>query len=155
MGYQIAGRVNPKQDLTKVPGESNFARSIRQIFKDHRPRRVIETGTYHGNGTTAIIAAAVAESCDEDAAFFSIEVNPRFYQRAVQNLARQNLSVALLNGLSVPRRLLPSIAQIEQQYVHEVEDDGIFVDHEEADRAARYYSETDFPTPTTTCWASV
>jgi hypothetical protein len=54
------------------------------------------------------------------------------------------LSVELLNGLSVPRRLLPTIQQIEDQLVRNVEDDGLIVDHEENDRAQLYYRETDF-----------
>jgi cephalosporin hydroxylase len=145
MGYRIAGRVDPKKDLTKVPDESQFARSIRQLFRQIRPRRVIETGTYHGNGSTAVIASALQQYGSENASFYSIEVNPKFHQWAISNLAKRGLSVAVLNGLSVPRRMLPTIQQIERQYVTDVEADDVFVDHEEADRAIRYFSETDFP----------
>jgi len=145
MGYRIAGRVNSRKDLTEVPGESQFARSIGRLFRQIHPTKVIETGTYQGNGSTAVIASALRKHGGEGAVFYSIEINPRFYQRAVANLAKRDLQVAVLNGLSVPRRLLPSIHQIERRYVTEVEADGIFVDHEEIDRAAKYFAETDFP----------
>jgi hypothetical protein len=145
MGYRIAGRVNPKKDLTKVTGESQFAAMIRQLFRRTRPSRVIETGTYHGNGSTPVIAAALREFGGPGATFCSIEVNPKFHQRAVANLASQGHRVTVRNGLSVPRALLPTVEQIEQRYVRGVEADGIFVDHEETDRATKYFSETDFP----------
>lgn len=145
MGYRIAGQVSPKQNLTGVATESQFARCVRHLFAQTRPRRIIETGTYHGTGTTAIIASALREAMIDDAVFFSIEVNPHNFRKALSNLARQSLVVSVLNGLSVPRCLLPSMEQIEQYYVHNVETDGIFVDHEEARRAMLYHQETDYP----------
>lgn len=145
MGYRIAGHFSPKHNLTGVATESHFGRCVRQLFSQIRPRRVIETGTYHGTGTTTIIASALRDSGIDDAVFFSIEVNPHNYRKALANLAKQNLSVSVLNGLSVPRHLLPSMGQIEQHYVREVEADGIFVDHEEAQRAMLYHKETDHP----------
>ena len=145
MGYRIAGQVNPRQDLTKVSGDSQFARCINHLFENNRPRRVIETGTYHATGTTTIIANALVESGSPDATFYSIEVNPRLYEKAVENVSRRGLPVSVLHGLSVPRSLLPTAEQISQQYVGAIEAEGIFVDHEESDRAARYHAETDFP----------
>jgi hypothetical protein len=145
MGYRIAGHVNPRQDLTKVAGESQFARCIGHLFENVHPKRIIETGTYHGTGTTTIIANALLESGAEEATFYSIEVNPKLYQKALENMARRDLPVKVLHGLSVPRRLLPTVQQISEQYVRLVEAEGIFVDHEESDRAARYFAETDFP----------
>jgi cephalosporin hydroxylase len=145
MGYRIAGHVSLKQNLTGVATESHLARCVRQLFAQVRPRRVIETGTYHGTGSTTIIASALRDAGIGDATFFSIEVNPHNYRKSLANLAKQNLAVSVLNGLSVPRQLLPSREQIEQHYVREVEADGIFVDHEEAQRAMLYHKETDYP----------
>jgi hypothetical protein len=145
MGYRIAGQVSPKQNLTGVATESQFARCVSHLFAQTRPKRIIETGTYHGTGTTAIIASALRDAAIDDAIFFSIEVNPHNFRKALANLAKQNLVVSVLNGLSVPRRLLPSIEEIEQHYVREVETDGIFVDHDEAQRAMLYHKETDYP----------
>ena len=52
MGYRIAGHVSPKLNLTGVATESHFARCVRQLFANVRPRRIVETGTYHGTGST-------------------------------------------------------------------------------------------------------
>ena len=125
--------------------ESHFARVIRQLFLDARPRRVIETGTYHGTGTTAVIAAALKDAQVENAVFHSIEINPEHCRRARANLAQRGYAVNVINGLSVPRRLLPTPQQIVEQCVHHVQADGLFVDHEESDRARLYHRETDFP----------
>jgi len=143
--YRIAGRMS-NQDLTVVGAQSQFARSIRRVFEQIRPRRIIETGTYRGQGTTTAIATALRELELSDAIFHTIEVNPRHYQRAAENLARAGFTnVRQHNGLSVPRALLPSIEQIDESLVKRVEADQLVVDHEEADRAKLYYGETDFP----------
>jgi hypothetical protein len=142
--YRIAGRMS-SEDLTRVDFDSHFARSIRWVIGHIRPGRVIETGTYHGTGTTAVIAASLRDAGLDDARFYSIEVNPRNVVRARENLARRGLAVEILNGLSVPRALLPTLEQIEQSLVKSVLADGLVVDHEETDRARMYFNETDFP----------
>lgn len=142
-GYRIAGRMSDR-DLTLIDTQSAFAGAIRTLFAQIRPRRIIETGTYLGTGTTTIIASALRELGIDDARFLSIEVNPRHLNKARANLATAGLSVELLHGLSVPRRLLPSIQQIERELVKTVLADGLIVDHEEADRARLYFNETNF-----------
>jgi hypothetical protein len=142
--YQIAGRLS-NADLTRIETASHFARCLGDLFAKFRPRRVVETGTYLGTGTTMIIARALQQWGPEDASFYSIEVNPVHAQKAEANLARAGLSVNILNGLSVPRALLPSLERIEQLFVKSVIANGIVVDHEEADRARLYHRETDFP----------
>jgi hypothetical protein len=142
-GYQIAGRMS-KKDLTLVETESQFGRAVNDLFARVHPRRVIETGTYWGTGTTTIIAKALRDLGIEDAEFISIEVNPRNLDRAAANLAKAGLVVELVNGLSVPRILLPDLNRIEQDLVRNVLADGLVVDHEEQDRARLYFKETDF-----------
>ena len=144
LAYKIAGRMSPK-DLTRVDTTSHFARCVHETFAKIRPRRVIETGTYLGTGTTMVIARAIRDLRLDTALFYSIEVNPMHVQRARQNLSRAGLGVEILHGLSVPRALLPTLAQIQQTYVNNVVAEGIVVDHEEADRANLYHRETDFP----------
>ncbi|HVT89395.1 MAG TPA: hypothetical protein VHD56_11125 [Tepidisphaeraceae bacterium] len=141
--YLIAGRMSNK-DLTRIDTQGQFARSIQSLFEKIRPRKIIETGTYRGTGTTAVIANALRELEIDDARFLSIEINPRHLAIARDNLAKAGLSVELLHGLSVPRSLLPSIEQIEQDLVKQVMADGLIVDHEEADRARLYYNETNY-----------
>ena len=145
---KVAADYNHKADLTQIDSESEFARAIRRVFKDHRPRRIVETGTYLGEGTTRVIASSLREESMADACFHSIEINPKHLARARENLSRQGLEsrVNLHLGLSVPRRLLPSMAEIEQRTVRGIEEDDLFVDHRELERAALYYKETDYGT---------
>ena len=142
--YRIAGRLSSK-DLTLVGTESQFARSIRELFTRIRPRRVIETGTYFGTGTTTVIASTLRDLEIDDARFVSIEINPRHYARAQANLERAGLNVELLHGLSVPRLALPTREQIERELIQNVMGNDLVVDHEEADRVRLYFGETDFP----------
>ena len=145
-GYRIAGRMS-SADLTVVGAQSQFARAIRAVFEQARPRRIIETGTYRGEGTTTAIAAALRDLELDDAAFHSIEVNPQHLDRASDNLIRAGLRdrVRLHNGLSVPRALLPTVRQIDEALVRNVEADQLVVDHEPETRARLYFAETDFP----------
>jgi FkbM family methyltransferase len=143
---KIAGDYAHHQDLTQIDGESEFARAIRNIFQTHRPRRIIETGTYLGTGTTRVIAGALRELGETGAVFHSIEINPAHFSHAVVNLRAAGLDsfVRLLRGLSVPRALLPTLAQIEERTVRRPEYNDIFVDHQEAERARLYFAETNF-----------
>src|SRR3954471_12479877 len=89
--YRIAGRMS-KDDLTVVGAQSQFASAIRDFFEQVRPRRIIETGTYRGQGTTTAIATALRDLGLHDAVFHSIEVNPKHFQRAAENLANAGLT---------------------------------------------------------------
>ncbi len=145
-GTKVAGDYDTGQNLTKVATKSEFARCIRDLFGNIKPRKIIETGTYHGEGTTQVIASAIKELGINEAKFFSLECNPDNYAQAVNNLNKNNLLllVNLLNGLSTPRKCLPTIQEIENQHVKNIEYDNIFVDHKEHERALLYFKETDF-----------
>ena len=143
---KIAGEVATKADLTQIDAKSAFAQAIRKLFAELRPQKIIETGTYLGTGTTQVIAEAIRDLGLKGTTFHSIEVKPQHHQAAQKNLARHGLAkfVTLHHGLSVPRRLLPTLAQIEQQTVRHVEGDDLFIDHQEHERAALYFKETEF-----------
>jgi ADP-heptose:LPS heptosyltransferase/predicted O-methyltransferase YrrM/glycosyltransferase involved in cell wall biosynthesis len=143
---KIAGEVKSDHDLTAVGSESEFSRSIGQLFEKIRPQKLIETGTYLGTGTTRTIANALKELGCDGAVFFSIEVNPRHLSQAYANLEADGLMsrVRLCHGLSVPRSILPSIEEIEAATVRNIQSEEIFVDHQEHERAALYYRETCF-----------
>ena len=148
-GIKIAGEFAMDQDLTKVATESDFARSIRELFGSIKPRKIIETGTYHGEGTTRVITSTLRELGLDGSAFFSIECNPGNYARAVENLRQSGLLpfVRVLNGLSTPRRDLPTYQEIESRFVRDLGNSGfddIFIDHQEHERALLYFQETDF-----------
>ncbi|HTY38565.1 MAG TPA: glycosyltransferase family 9 protein, partial [Bacteroidota bacterium] len=142
----VASDVVGHHDLTAVHDESQFADAIKEVFSELRPKWVLETGTYLGEGTTRVIAATLHDLGLKSTTFCSIEVNPAHYELALQNLAARNLlgSVKLLRGLSVPRSILPTLEEIEKQCVRDVEYDDIVVDHREQERALLYYKETDF-----------
>lgn len=143
--YRIAAHAAPR-DLTTIDADSAFGTAIRELFREIRPMTVVETGAYFGNGTTRVIGESLNALGMADAArFYSIEVNPKHAARAMQNIERLNLPCRLLTGLSVPRSALPTIEQIESAYVRGVEAEGLWVDHEEHDRASGYHRETDFP----------
>jgi ADP-heptose:LPS heptosyltransferase/predicted O-methyltransferase YrrM len=144
----VAGEFAQSQEtnLTSIDRNSEFARNIRDVFVKIRPKRVIETGTFHGNGTTRIIASSLRELGLEDSRFLSIECNSENLALAVTNLAAHGLSelVELIHGLSVPRHLLPAMDVIREKLVYGIAGEGIYVDHDEAVRTARYYAETHF-----------
>ncbi len=142
---------NPKNIITdyvengiKVELKSQFSAKINELFKKIRPKKIIETGTYLGTGTTTIIAKALRRLKIEDALFFTIEVNPRHYQQAKIYFLSNNLKVKALNGLSSPRALLPNRQQIAQKTLLKNGSADIFVDHSEEKRVELYYNETNF-----------
>jgi len=144
---RIAGEQNTSQNLMAVGTESGFADAINRLFAKIRPGKIIETGTYMGTGTTAAIASSLRRLGITDARFYTIEVNPEHYKQAAANLAKAGHNVTVLNGLSIPRRLLPTLEQIEEKCVRNIEFDDIFVDHKENERAGLYYTETNFDVP--------
>jgi len=126
-----------------IQENSAFAEAIGQVIREYRPKKILETGTYLGQGTTAVIAEAMKQN-GIDGTFFTIEVNPRYHAQAKAYLESRGYPVQALCGLSIPRRLLPSCEQI-QQATTAVQDESLFVDHPEPVRVQRYYQETDFP----------
>ncbi|HOK65214.1 MAG TPA: glycosyltransferase [Anaerohalosphaeraceae bacterium] len=127
-----------------VKDGSAFAEAIARVFLERRPRKIIETGTYLGRGTTTILAEAMRRSGIEGT-FFTIEVNPNYYAQAKAYLESRGYPVKPLCGLSIPRRLLPARDQIQAYVSQTAGGESIFVDHPEPVRAERYYQETDFP----------
>ncbi|MCJ7729058.1 MAG: glycosyltransferase, partial [Sedimentisphaerales bacterium] len=132
-------------DGTNVDPHSSFGEKIKELFARITPQKIIETGTYLGTGTTTIIANAIKKLGIRDTVFCTIEVNPEYYARAKKYFSENNIEVYALNGLSVPRSMLPSREEIASKTITGVEYDGIFVDHREENMAEFYYKETDFP----------
>ncbi|MCL5030012.1 MAG: glycosyltransferase [Bacteroidetes bacterium] len=145
-GIKVAGEFEKDKSLTQIDSVSEFANGIKKVIKRIKPTKIIETGTFHGTGTTKIIAEALKENGLVNTKFFSIEVNKDNYNEAKKNIEMSSLNdfVSLLNGLSLPREILPSIEEIERSTVKEIEFDNVFVDHKESERAKLYYNETNF-----------
>ncbi|GFO64365.1 class I SAM-dependent methyltransferase [Geomonas paludis] len=145
---RVAGEEQQAQEttLTSIDTHSSFAESIRAVFEKARPTRIIETGTFHGEGTTRIIASCLRDLGLDDARFYSIECNPENHRIAGENLAQAGLAarVQLVHGLSVPGRLLPSRDVIREKLVYNLNGKAGYVDHDAAVRTQRYLAETDF-----------
>ncbi|MBF0344193.1 MAG: hypothetical protein HQL06_08175 [Nitrospirae bacterium] len=143
---KVAGEIDTSRDLTQIGASSDYAKHIGRLFKELRPHMIIETGTYLGLGSTTIIASTIKELAIEDCVFYSIEVNPHHHKIAVENLTKNGLIdlVTPVNGLSLPRNLLPDIDEIEDRFVRNLEFGDIFVDHKEEERARLYFQEANF-----------
>ncbi len=134
------------QGPISVATESEFALKLRQIIAERRPRKLIETGTHVGQGTTTIIASALKENGLDNAQFHSIEVNPQYYLRACRNLRENGLArfVTLNNGVSVPRRLLPTAEEIAAEITLAKTQPDVYLDHADDRRVDLYLTETQF-----------
>jgi len=122
---------------------SLFGKEIFKLFKNIRPTKIIETGTYLGLGSTNTIATAI-QSLKLKSIFYSIEVNPYHIEKAKESLGELNSFVSLVNGLSIPKEKLPTIDEIQKELISNSENDKLFVDHQEENRASLYMAETDF-----------
>ena len=134
------------KNLTAVQNNSEFEFFLRAIIRQKKPRFIVETGTYLGQGTTRIIASALRDHGLTDATFYSVECNPEHHRQALANLGQSGLLpfVTPLHGISVPRALLPDAEAIRKETIENVSGD-IFVDHHEAKRIELYLNETNYP----------
>lgn len=136
-----------------VHTQSEFSKAVCRIFQERKPKRIIETGTYLGLGTTEILCRAIREAGldavlpdNEEgmrvAEFHTIECNPMSYQVAKSNL--QGYPVICHHGLSTPRDYLPTREQIEAELITKVPERELWVDGYGYERVAAYHQETDF-----------
>lgn len=125
---------------SSVPADSDFAKELRNLVHMTRPKRILETGTLHALGTTRIIGEALKEH-GVNADFRSIEVNAANAEEARKNIERFQIPVTLEVGLSIPRALLPNAGQLARDLAGFP--DGVYADHEEAERVAKYMAETE------------
>lgn len=103
------------KDAATIDYESKFGDAIRNVFFDLKPKRIIETGLHHGNGSTRIITSLIKYIPIMGAQFFSIECNGASIDTAKHNLSKLSLleHVEILHGLSIPHRMLPTSEAIE------------------------------------------
>lgn len=119
------------EDLVKAGMSSGevFANKLTEFVAEHRFTKLIETGTYHGIGTTLSIIRGLKLPYE----FISIEVNPEHYRIAQENL-KDIPGVYLINGLSIGRPELPvSISADFPEFV--------VVDHHPVNRERLYRKE--------------
>jgi len=132
--YKVA-RLNGGVSISR---DSEFARNIKEVIRLYKPNRLLETGTFLGEGTTRIIAEELV-NVNKKAHFVSLEVSKEYARRAKDNLLNHNLIVDIRNGLSIPKQLLPGEEEIKKSVMDGP--DNIYVDHEEKDRLDLYLKE--------------
>lgn len=120
--------------------------AIEDLINLFKPRKIVETGTFMGTGSTTIIARAL-KKFDYGAQFYSIECNPAFVNAAHTHLIREGLRdyVQLLQGLSIPRKMLPSRDEILQWL--DTMPRHLFDDLQRERQAADYVNETSYDGP--------
>jgi len=99
------------QKLAESPSintNGEFADALRQVIKEYDPRRLLETGTFDGLGSTAIIS----ESINPLARLITIECDFSLYAKAVANTRKFGHKVDCRNGLSIPSSMLPTKDEI-------------------------------------------
>ena len=126
---------------------SEFAREIFNLIKEIKPHKIIETGTYLGQGTTRIIYDALSDNNLSDFTFITIEVDPVCYKKATQYFVTNNMKILCLNGLSIKKDSLPSFEEVQEKYVDNKEYLEIDYDYPEDIRAQIYFSETNYDVP--------
>jgi hypothetical protein len=117
--------------------------TLYELARRPEVERVLEIGTWHGDGSTFVLANALAETGGR---LWSIELKSEHYQQACDFYADKSLPVELLQGLSVsadwyppfdhywPRIELTSQEKLEPGSYFEWYEDEI----EHANRAARH-----------------
>jgi hypothetical protein len=91
-----------------------LAIAIKNLLHFNKFSRIIECGTFNGLGSTSRFCEAIH---DNPIPFISIEVNPMYHQLAIKNLSYNFLSfTTLINGLTIPRHLLPKKEDIDLSY---------------------------------------
>lgn len=122
---------------------SQHAQIIKDCFKKYTPRKIIETGTYIGIGSTKLIASLIRDLQIEDAKFYSIECNEGFIKEAKHNINVRGLLdyVTIIKGLSVPRNLIPTEIETQEKIKKALSTEGIKVDHKEVQLGSSLYSK--------------
>lgn len=95
------------EDLVKdgATVSESFQKAITDLIASKGLTRIIETGTYHGTGTTrAVLEGVKRHGMGFD--FYSIEVNPSNFRIAQGHLGFQK-GLHLINGLSIDKQMLP------------------------------------------------
>lgn len=129
------------EDLVKsgVTISTGFGRALEALVANNKLTRIIETGTYHGTGTTQAIISGL-EIHDLESEFYSIECNPDFHRIASKNLSFTD-KVNLINGISIPKSKLPSLIDFTDYPDH------IIVDYKPEIREKMYLAEVKFDVP--------
>lgn len=120
-----------------IDDHSAFYADIKNTVQTYGCKRIIETGTYCGLGTTSALLSGMSD----DASLYTIEASKNNWKKAVNNTKDSGKKVHCLHGLSVPYAMLPTEKDIELLVEKHIDLD-VFVDHEDSNRISLYYTET-------------
>lgn len=117
------------RDMTEIG--SGHAENLKRFMTEYKPKKIIETGTYMGIGSTSLIASSIRDLKIKGSQFCSIECNRDLYDIAAINLHLNSLKVFvnLIFGLSIPRELIPLDGEIQEIMEKALSTPGIIVDH--------------------------
>src|SRR5688572_12156199 len=107
-----------------------FNDKLTELIASEGLTKVIETGTYHGTGTTKAVLDGM-KGHGQPFEFYSIECNPDHYAIAKRNLGTV-VGLNLVNGLSISKKALPLKVEFTDY------PDYIVVDYIEAVREKSY-----------------
>ena len=126
------------EDLVRsgMSSGQEFNKALESLVASNGITKVIETGTYHGLGTTSAIIRGL-QSHGKEFKFFSIEVNPDNFKKAVLNLGQVD-GVYLLNGLSISKSELPKVVEFTDF------PEWVVVDYKEEVRSTAYTQEVSY-----------
>ena len=117
-----------------MSAKKEFCDAITCLIKQKKLKKIIETGSYMGLGTTKAINDALVG----DETVYSIEVNPKFHKEAIKN--NSNSIINFLLGLSIDKPSIP------YDYSFDVPDN-VFVDHVDSNRNLLYRQEVNHKVP--------
>jgi len=124
---QIAQHLMPNG----MGAHNDFRDAITDLIRTKKLQRIVETGSYLGEGTTQAIADALVG----DEQVWSIEVNPRHYEIARKR--HRNTPINFLLGLSIGRSDIPTSVTFDVP-------DHIVIDHLDHNRELLYKQEINF-----------
>lgn len=113
-----------------------FNKALTTLVANNGITKIIETGTYLGTGTTRAILDGL-QAHGKPFQFFSIEVNPDNYKKAVMNNGRVG-GLYLINGLSISKSDLPKVVEFTDF------PDNVVVDYQEQTRSTSYVNEVKY-----------
>jgi hypothetical protein len=129
-----------------VDGHGEFSSAIERIIRTYKPKKLIETGTYNGVGTTLAILYGLAGAHGKNGSwkFITMEIDPERCSTAGKNLGARCIGpdkVEIRNQLSISVDMLPNKETIQAKTIDAGLDDSIAVDHQEHVRVERYFEE--------------
>lgn len=132
-----------QEDLTKI--DNSFEFSIQNLIAKEEIEVFLETGTYHGTGSTTVIASAI-KSKGKNQKLLSIEVNPKNVEIAKNNLSCSKLLnfVKIYEGLSIPVEQIPQKNDISKSINNIDCSKCTYIDHRVDVRNQLYFNETNF-----------